>query len=127
MRGVKAALGVAVFGGVLIASTAAAGANTPSGGLVKIFVTPSNDGIHGPIVVTGAIGDYGQTFSMDKNGKADANGNFVRITLQKGTFEVDSTALNAKLSKAPGTSNNTTCSFSFAKYVCDKIETLRKS
>ena len=96
MRVAMAVLGCLMAGSVLFAVSAASGAGMPAGGPVSIFVTPSPDGIHGPIVITGAIGDHGQTTSIDKNGKPDANGNFVRITLKKGTFEVNSTALNAK-------------------------------
>ena len=39
--------------------------------------------------------------------------NYVKIALKKGTFEIDSTVLNAKLNKAPGVFNKATCSFSF--------------
>ena len=113
MRVAMAALGCMVVGSVLIGGSAAFGAGMPAGGPVTIHVTPSPDGIHGPIVITGAIGDHGQTTSIDKNGKPDANGNFVRITLKKGTFEVNSTALNAKTAKAQPTVNRSTCSFDF--------------
>ena len=84
------------------------------GGAINVFVTPSNDGIHGPIVITGAIGDYGQTLNMDKNGKTDAKGNYVMITLQKGTFEINITALNAKTKNAQPTVDKATCSFQFS-------------
>ena len=47
---------------------------------------------------------------MDKDGKTDNNGNFVRITLHQGTFEVDSTALNAKTNHAQPIVNKSTCS-----------------
>lgn len=108
------ALGVAVLGSALLAATAAPGASMPRGGHVELFVTPSNDGIHGPIVVTGAIGDYGQTLSMDKNGKPTADGDYVRITLQKGTFELNVAALNAKARKEQPTVDKATCSFLFS-------------
>ncbi len=113
MRVAMAVLGCLMAGSVLVAVSAASGAGMPAGGPVSIFVTPSPDGIHGPIVITGAIGDHGQTTSIDKNGKTDANGNFVRITLKKGTFEVNSTALNAKTNHAQPTVNKTTCTFEF--------------
>ena len=113
MRVAMSVLGCVMFGSVLFAVSGASGAGMPAGGPVSIFVTPSPDGIHGPIVITGAIGDHGQTTSIDKNGKPDANGNFVRITLKKGTFEVDSTALNAKTAHAQPSVNKTTCTFDF--------------
>jgi hypothetical protein len=69
----------------------------------------------GTIVIAGAIGDYGKTLNMTKSGKPDSNGNYVKITLQKGTFEVDSTAFNKKTAKAPPTiQNKATCSFAFS-------------
>jgi hypothetical protein len=39
MRGVKAALGVSILGGVLFAATAALRAGMPIGGSVKLFAT----------------------------------------------------------------------------------------
>lgn len=84
-----------------------------SGGKIRIFADASSDGPVSKILITGAIGDYGTATSIDKNGKVDQNGNYVRIAVKKGTFEIDSTALNAKLNKAPGVFNKATCSFSF--------------
>lgn len=115
MKGITGALCVAVLGSVaLVCATSVTAASKPAGGPIQIFVKPAADNIHGPIVVTGAIGDYGQTTSMTKSGKPDPNGNFVAIKLQKGTFEVDSTVLNKKLNSAHGTVNKTTCSFAFS-------------
>jgi len=113
MRVTRATLGCVMMGSVLFGVSASYGAGMPPGGPVAVFVTPSPDGIHGPIVITGAIGDHGQTTSMDKNGKPDANGNYVRITLKRGTFEINSTALNAKIGKAQPTFNKATCSYQF--------------
>jgi len=100
-----------VVSGALVAAAAAFGATTPSGGPLRIFGTAGN-GAAGTIVVTGAIGDYGKTLKMDKNGKANPNGNCVEITLKKGTFEVNATTLNATMAKARGTFAPATCSFS---------------
>ena len=74
-----------------------------------MYVTPSN-GAKSKIVITGAIGDYGTATSVDQNGKVDQNGNFVVITLKKGTFKVDSTALNQAANNVQPTVNTTTCS-----------------
>lgn len=101
---------VMVGGGSALASTAA---NTPAGGAVYVHATGSN-GPAGTIVITGAIGDYGKTLSIDRNGKTDSNGNFVKITLKKGTFEVNSTTLNAKTNHAQPIVDKSTCSFRFA-------------
>jgi len=115
MQDVKAALCVIVLGSIVLVSAAVvSAASKPAGGPIRFFVKPAADDIHGPIVITGAIGDYGQTTSMTKSGKPDPNGNFVKISLQKGTFEVDATVLNAKLNKLHGTVNRTTCTFTFS-------------
>ena len=102
-------LAAVVGGGSAFASTPA---NMPAGGAVYVHAT-GGDGPAGTIIITGAIGDYGKTLSIDKDGKTDNNGNFVRITLHQGTFEVDSTALNAKTNHAQPIVNKATCSIHF--------------
>ncbi|HWE80117.1 MAG TPA: hypothetical protein VG265_00575 [Gaiellaceae bacterium] len=105
---------LALAGLAMVAGVGAAGAATPAGGAIRVFATVG-DGINGKIVIAGAIGDYGKTFTMDKNGKGDSNGNFVKITLKKGTFVIDSTELNKKTNAArPSIISNTTCSFAFS-------------
>ena len=105
-----AAVGLGLLGSLLLGSSAAARAAAPAGGAVSVFVTPSLTGAGGTIVLTGAIGDYGTTLTIDKNGKTDANGNYVRLTLKKGTFEVNSSTLNAAANAAQPKVNTTTCS-----------------
>ncbi len=102
-------LAVVLGGGSALGS---ARATMPAGGPVYIHATGGN-GPAGSIVITGAIGDYGKTLSIDRNGKTDSNGNYVRITLQHGTFEVDSTTLNAKTNHARPSVDRATCSFRF--------------
>src|ERR1035441_5371873 len=85
-------LGCAVAGSV--GGTAQAASAAPANGQVSVWVTPIGNGAKSTIVITGAIGDYGTALSIDQNGKTDSNGNFVKITLKNGTFEVDSTTLN---------------------------------
>ena len=112
MRVKLTATGVLLAAGAICAALAAA-PSAPAGGKIYIHATGSN-GPAGAIVVVGAIGDHGKTLQMDKDGKPDSNGNFVRITLQKGTFEVDSTALNRISNKqAPAIVDKATCSFLF--------------
>lgn len=115
MRVVKPALGVAatLSLSLLIPATVAFGASAPAGGKLSVFVTPlSPNSAKGTIVVTGAIGDYGKTLNVNQSGKADANGAFVKITLQQGSFVVNSTQLNAKLNHLKPTVNTATCSVS---------------
>src|SRR5437763_8089541 len=99
-----------LLGASALATSRSAGV---SSGKIRIFADASSEGPVSKILITGAIGDYGTATSIDKNGKIDQNGNYVKIALKKGTFEINSTALNAKLNKAPGVFNKTTCSFSF--------------
>ena len=107
----------AVFAVVVAAGTvavpAAAAPTTPAGGTIEIWATPGNGPV-GPIVITGAIGDYGTATTIDKNGKVDNNGDYVKIALKHGGFEINSVALNQKTNNAPPTMvNNTTCSVEF--------------
>jgi len=88
---------------------AAATSSTPAGGPVKIFVTPNN-GAAAPILVTGAIGDYGTTLMIDKKGKTDPDGNYIKVTLHKGSFEFNATTLNAKANSSRPTFYKATCS-----------------
>jgi hypothetical protein len=83
--------------------------STPAGGSVKIFVTPGSSAA-ATILITGAIGDYGKTLTIDKSGKTDPNGNYVKITLQKGMFELDSTTLDAKANSTKPIFYKATCS-----------------
>ena len=106
-------VGVVAVATVLGAGSAfgASAQNTPAGGPIYVHVTPGNG--HQPIVITGAIGDYGTTFNVDKNGKPNDNGNFAKVTLKKGTFEVNLTVLNARQGKTQPHFNKTTCSGTF--------------
>ena len=100
---------VAVLGGALVGGTSALGASTPAGGSIDFLATGSANG-GGKILVTGAIGDHGKTLNIDANGSPDPNGQHVKVTLTKGTFEVDANALDAKTNKASPIFNQATCS-----------------
>jgi hypothetical protein len=107
-----AVAGAALLGGGT-AAFAATSTSTPAGGTIHIFVNVDvKSQTTNPIVITGAIGDYGKGVDVTKAGKVDANGNYVRVTLTKGTFWVNGTVLNAKANKSPGSFNASTCSFS---------------
>jgi hypothetical protein len=106
---ILAALAVAA---VLVGPGAAA---APTGGPIALWANAGN----GPaqrIVFVGAIGDYGTALSVNKNGKVDNNGNFVKVKLTKGTFWIDTTIVNKTLNSdsAPQVSSNATCSASFS-------------
>ncbi len=110
MRFGMMASAVLLASGVVWAAAASATPTAPLGGQIYIHAT-GGEGPAGTIVVVGAIGDHGTTLTIDKDGKPDSHGNFVKVTLQKGTFEVDSTALNAEMSKKRPMVNQATCSF----------------
>jgi hypothetical protein len=113
----KLCAGIAAGVVALFASGAAAAQHTvapAAGGPIELFATtgytPS-----GTVVIAGAIGDFGSTLTTDKNGRPDITGNYVRLTLRRGTFELDATELDAITSKKPPLlNNNLTCSFAFA-------------
>jgi hypothetical protein len=77
-----------------------------------VFVTPNltNNNAASPVVFTGAIGDYGTTRNIDKNGTPDPNGNYAKITLQQGTFVVNLTKVNAASNALQPTFTAATCS-----------------
>jgi hypothetical protein len=107
----RAAVGLAVLAGVLLGGVPPSGAATtsPAGGAVQLFALPGTGPI-GSIVVTGAIGDHGTSVSVNRNGKADVSGNYVRISLKNGGFEGNDSALNAAANHPQPTFNTTTCS-----------------
>jgi hypothetical protein len=100
-----------VVAGVVGGATAAA---APAGGPVALYANAGGNGPSQRVVFVGAIGDHGTATNIDKNGKVDPNGNFVRVKLQKGTFKIDSTALNKTLNASkPQVSSHATCSAEF--------------
>jgi hypothetical protein len=112
--GLTAALSFAA-GAVPLASAASSRAALPPGlpgdGTIEIFVT-TGTGARGTIVIAGAIGDYGKVLTVGANGKANPNGHFVDVTLRKGTFKVNKTALDkASNSAPPSVMSAATCSF----------------
>jgi hypothetical protein len=101
----------AALGSVAIAlgSAPGAAASRPTGGLIHVVLQPAANGA-GKILITGAIGDYGTTESVDRNGKPDDNGNYGKTFLTQGTFEVDLRPIAAKLNKVAVHFNSSTCS-----------------
>jgi hypothetical protein len=106
---------VPVLGIVLASGLLASGAGAASGtsGTLYVWGTPGN-GATSQVLFTGVIADHGTGTSIDKNGKVDQNGNYVKIVLQKGSFEVNSTTLNQKANAgAPKAFSSSNCSFYF--------------
>jgi hypothetical protein len=111
--GRTAAVAAAALAGVLGgggAALAASSSGTPVGGPISVLLQPSGTSSGGKILIAGAIGDYGTTFDVDRNGKTDPNGDFGMTKLTQGTFVVDLTALRTKAAGARPRFNATTCS-----------------
>lgn len=116
MRVARTALALAVLGSVLFGGSgalASTASSSPAGGAVGVVVAPGQ-GASAKIVVYGAIGGYGEALTIDKSGKTDTNGSYVKVTLQQGTFEINAVALNAKFSKVAPTIYSATCSAHFS-------------
>jgi hypothetical protein len=103
-----AAVGGVLVGLLSIGSTALA-ASTPAGGPIVGFVS-NPGGASSPILITGAIGDHGTSTSIDKNGKKDPNGDYVKVVLKKGGFEVNAVKFNKVLNNLKPQVNRATCS-----------------
>jgi hypothetical protein len=92
----------------------AAAATMTTTGTIQVWATPSPTSAVAKIVITGVIGDYGTATTINKNGTVDGNGNYVKIVLQHGGFEVNSVALNKIVNAAPPMMTNAaTCSVVF--------------
>jgi hypothetical protein len=105
------ALAASAMVGVLVGPAAAA---APADGPIEIWASAGNNGSQ-HVVFVGAIGDYGKATNVNKNGKPNPNGNFVKMKLQKGTFMIDVTAVNKSMNSAapPQVASNATCSAAF--------------
>ncbi len=103
MKVVKTVTSALLFAGICTSAgpiIAAASPTTPAGGQIRIFSTPSLGG-RGTIVITGAVADFGTTL---------AEGNYVKVTLRDGTFELNASRLNAKEASSASELDLTTCS-----------------
>jgi hypothetical protein len=91
-----------------------AAAAAPAGGPIEMWASAGNNGSQ-HVVFVGAIGDYGTAVNVNKNGKPNPNGNYVRVKLQKGTFMLDVTAMNeaANSNQDPQVGSHATCSAAF--------------
>lgn len=111
MKAVKATLGIAILGSVILASSPAFGSSapstpsTPTGGFVSVYLSGSQSS-PGNILITGAIGDYGKVRRI--KGQTD----FSLVKLHKGAFEINTSKLLAATRSATPTRNTATCSYS---------------
>jgi hypothetical protein len=101
------AVGLIAVSGVVAPGAGAAG----EGGPIQIYAQGTD--VTSPILVTGAITDYGKATSVDKSGKPDQNGDYEKVVLTKGGFWIDATELNKALAKVRPTVDQKHCFFSF--------------
>ena len=116
-RIVRVTMGSAVLiGGLFFAGSTAFG-NSPRGGPVQVFGTPTNGG-GGQVVLTGAVGDFGTASSVNAAGKPDSFGNYKLLTLSQGTILVKGQGGN---NGPPTTFNARTCSATFVHTGTDPV------
>ena len=97
--------------GLVFAGVSTAGSGAPKGGIMNIQITtPPGRGATSPIVVVGAVGDYGTATGIDRDGKTDVDGQYLKVALTKGGFEINLTTLAHGGLASGGISNPTTCS-----------------
>jgi hypothetical protein len=112
MRTGPTAISLALAGAALLAGSTAlqANASAPAGGAINLFSHPTTSGTSGTILIAGAIGDNGRYLASDRNGNPDPQGSYLKIILNKGTFEIDATSLTDK----PQAHDTATCSAVFS-------------
>ncbi len=117
-RIITATVGATAILGSLALSASPSFGQSPTGGTIKVWVTAnatSSGNKPDPIVITGAIADYGTSQNVNSSGKPANNTQRVKLTLKKGTFTVDTSQLNTALNNAnPTDFSSSNCSASLA-------------
>jgi hypothetical protein len=104
-----------------LGAASALASTVPSGGKIAMIASLPNFST-GKVMFAGAIGDYGTTVNVDRNGKVNSNGNFVKMMLKQGTLELDVTAVNKLLDNPPPrVASSETCSVEFVASAPAKI------
>ena len=109
------ALAATLAGSAAYAASAATAAQVPAAakaGEITVFV-PLNAKTRAPALVIGAIGDHGTFVSIDRNGTPDANGNYAKLIMTRGSFELDGRAFTRAL-RPIAKPNLGSCTISFA-------------
>ncbi len=100
-------------GALFICGSASAAAQSPAASSTSVTRTPmaggtvhltdyqANDGVRSTVIVTGAIGDFGQAVSVYPSGKPDPEHNSeLRLGLTRGSFRLRIAALDKKIVRA---------------------------
>lgn len=95
---------------------ALAASSTPAGGAFRVFGVSNGLGGGGTVLLTGAIGDHGQSQSVTKSGKVNQNGAYVKLTMSQGTMTLNKTTLDNAINRSFGKAapNPANCSMSAA-------------
>jgi hypothetical protein len=111
-RTLALALVTTAFAVAMGAAVAAATSSPPAGGSIHIFATSPGTGGGGKVLITGAVGDHGTSRSVNKAGKPDSNGSYVKLTLTQGAIVLNKSKLDANVNRAYGSlvGNSATCS-----------------
>jgi hypothetical protein len=106
----------AVFAIVALMSSGCGSASTPAPapdhGNVNFTDYSDNDGTKAKVVLTGAVGDYGDAVSLTSNGDAHGQRTDIDLNLTQGKFRINIADIDKKLVDAftHFPSNTTTCS-----------------
>lgn len=103
-----------MFASALVATDAfGATTHSPKGGTVNVADYGDGSGAGGTVVLTGAIGDFGSSVSIDANGTVDPQNNTeVILALTQGSFRISVVSLDKKINAAFNKfqPSSTTCS-----------------
>jgi hypothetical protein len=98
-------------GGAAASTTTALDGSDPT--VVHLSDYSSNDGARSSVILTGAIGDYGQAVTVNGKGATDAeHSDQLKLTLTHGSFQISIGGIDKKIVSAFTSfpANTTTCS-----------------
>lgn len=95
-RILSALAGAGVVGAVLLATSASAGtAAAAPHGIVHLASFTDNDGAGASVVLSGALGDFGEAVSVNPDGSVSSeHGGQQNLVLTQGAFRIDFSALD---------------------------------
>jgi hypothetical protein len=102
MKRVVSVLTIAALAGALLTTgnIMTASASTVTNGTVHVFDYGDGEGVGGTVVLTGAIGDSGSSYTVLANGTPGPTGTEVRVSLVQGSFTINVARLDKKIGSA---------------------------